>query len=188
MRVPALGVALLVALTLATGVAAQTPPQAQPQPPVGLPPPLLTIDAERLFDGSALGRAVEAEVEAAAAALAEENRRIEAELLAEERALTDRRPVLPPEEFRALAEAFDAKVERLRAEQDAKERALVDLREEGRQRFLREAIPVLSAILRDRGALALLDRRDVFLSADGIDITDEAIRRMDAAADAPPPP
>ena len=154
------------------------------QPPAGLPPPVLTIDVERLLAESAFGRQLTAELEEAARRLAEENRKIEADLLAEERALTERRAELPTDEFRPLAEAFDEKVQRLRREQDEKELALADLREEGRQRFFQEAVPILSEILRERGALVLLDRRDVFLSADSIDITDAAIARIEAEAGA----
>ena len=34
---------------------------------------------------------------------------------------------------------------------------------------------IISEIVRDKGAVVVIDRRDVFLSADRIDITDEAI-------------
>jgi Skp family chaperone for outer membrane proteins len=154
---------------------------AQQAPQVELPPPVLTIDADRLLAESDFGRALANEVDDAARRLAEENRRIEAELLAEESALTERRGMMSPDEFRPLADAFDEKVQRFRTEQDEKERALADLREEGRQRFFRLAVPILSEIVRERGALVLLDRRDVFLSADSIDITEEAVARIDAA-------
>lgn len=170
--------ALLIA-ALASPVAAQT---AQ----LELPPPILTIDAERLLAESAFGRAIAVEVEEAVRQLTEENRRIEAELLAEERALTDRRATLSPDEFRPLAEAFDEKVEQVRAEQDAKERALSEVGEAGRQRFFEAAVPILSDIVRERGALVLLERREVFLSADAIDITAEAIERIDAVLPAGP--
>jgi Skp family chaperone for outer membrane proteins len=155
------------------------------QPQVELPPPVLTIDADRLLAESAFGRALATEVDDAARRLAEENRRIEADLLAEESALTERRGMMSPDEFRPMADAFDEKVQRLRTEQDEKERALADLREEGRQRFFRLAVPILSEIVREQGALVLLDRRDVFLSADSIDITEEAIARIDAAGEPP---
>jgi Skp family chaperone for outer membrane proteins len=175
--------AVVAAWLLGAGAAfAQTQP---PAPQVELPPPVLTIDADRLLAESVFGRALTAEVDTAARALAEENRRIEADLLAEEKDLTERRSMMSPDEFRPMADAFDEKVQRLRAEQDEKERALDDLRDEGRQRFFREAVPVLSEIVRERGALVLLDRRDVFLSADAIDVTDIAIARIDAAV-APP--
>jgi Skp family chaperone for outer membrane proteins len=171
--------AVVAAWLLGAGTAlAQSQP---PAPQVELPPPVLTIDADRLLAESAFGRALAAEVDTAARALADENRRIEADLLAEEGDLTERRGMMSPDEFRPMADAFDEKVQRLRADQDEKERALADLREEGRQRFFREAVPVLSEIVREQGALVLLDRRDVFLSADAIDITDVAIARIDAA-------
>lgn len=156
-------------------------PGAAQAPQLEIPPPVLTIDGERILDESAFGRNLSAEFEARARALAAENREIEQMLLAEERDLTERRPELPPEEFRALADAFDEKVQSLRAQQDEKERELTRFRETERQRFLGEVAPILSEIVRERRALVILDRRDVFLSADSIDITDEAIRRIDAA-------
>jgi Skp family chaperone for outer membrane proteins len=170
---------LAASMIFVAGIALAQPAQLE------LPPPVLTIDADRLLAESALGRALNAQVEDSARRLAEENRRIEAELLAEERALTERRSMMSPDEFRPLADAFDEKVQRLRAEQDEKERALIALREDGRQRFFQQAVPILSEIVRERGALVLLDRRDVFLSADAIDITDAAIADLDAAGAAP---
>ena len=87
---------------------------------------------------------------------------------------------MPADEFRALADAFDTKVQRIRAEQDRKGRELITLRESKRQEFLNNSLPVLAAIILDRGAVALLNRSDVFLSADAIDVTDEAIARIDS--------
>ena len=63
-----------------------------------------------------------------------ENRRIEAELTAEERTLTEIRDDLSPVQFRARAAAFDEKVQRLRREQDEKARALGQTDEEARAR------------------------------------------------------
>jgi Skp family chaperone for outer membrane proteins len=171
-----------LAAGLAGPLAAQTTaPSPAPAPALELPPPILTIDGERLFEATAFGRRVSSEIEAAARALAAENREIEARLIAEERDLTERRPGLTPEEFRPLADAFDEKVQRLRTEQDQKQRAVEALRDQSRQDFVGKIGPVLSAIVRERGALVILDRRSVFLSADSIDITSDAIARIDAA-------
>ncbi len=49
-------------------------------------------------------------------------------------------------------------------------------------------MPVLSDLVRERGAVVVLDRRDVFLSADAIDITDEAIARLNTAEPQIEPP
>ena len=165
--------ALLAVAALALGgpVAAQEAPQS----------PVLTIDLDRLFEETRLGARASAQLEAEAVALTEENRRIEAELVEEESALTDQRRTLSPDEFRPLADAFDAKVQRIRAEQDAKARDLALLREAARQGFLGEIGGVLTEIVNERGAVVVLERRDIFISADRIDVTDEAISRINAA-------
>ncbi|MBY5932791.1 OmpH family outer membrane protein [Tateyamaria omphalii] len=142
--------------------------------------PILTIDSERLYRDSAFGQRVLNEIEARTSELAEDNRRIEAELEAEEQLLTDQRGEMEPDAFRALADAFDARVEVIRRDRDARSRAIADLLEENRDRFLMSAAPVLEEIMRDTGAAVILEQRSVFVSANAIDITDLAIERMDA--------
>ena len=48
-------------------------------------------------------------------ALRSEARALDASFEAEEQRLTEQRPTLPPEEFRKLADAFDARVVKARA-------------------------------------------------------------------------
>lgn len=144
--------------------------------------PVLTIDQDRLLKETRPGASVLAEIEREAQKLVAENQRIQNELIAEERELTDLRSELPPEEFRDLANAFDARVQKLRAEQDEKGRLLNRAREEARRNFLRDAAGIISDIVRARGAFVVLDLREVVASADAIDITDEAIRRINQAA------
>ncbi|MGL4310732.1 MAG: OmpH family outer membrane protein [Paracoccaceae bacterium] len=144
------------------------------------PSPILVIDQDRLFDESAFGRRVRAEVEAASAEAAAESRKIEAQLTAEEKSLTERRPDLTPEEFRDLADAFDKRVTKFRDEQAEKASAIAAQQEAERKRFLDVALPVLGEIVRDNGAVAMLEKRSVFLSARSIDVTDRAIAAIDA--------
>lgn len=141
--------------------------------------PILTIDSDRLFSDSAYGKQTAMDFEARGAALAAENRRIEEELTREEKALTEQRAVLSPAEFRTLADAFDEKVQNFRRQQDAKTRELNKALEESRVVFLNSAVPVLETLMRDAGAGVVLERRSVFLSANAIDITREAIERLD---------
>lgn len=142
---------------------------------------ILVIDQERLLRETQLGADVLAEIEQAAVALAAENRQIADELLAEEQALTEQRDTMSVEAFTELANAFDAKVQALRDEQDTKSRALAQTREQAPQAFFGEIGGVLSAIARERGALVMLERRQVLLSVDVIDVTDEAIERINLA-------
>lgn len=139
---------------------------------------VLTIDPERLFSDTQFGQRVQADLEARAAELSAENRRIETELVAEERDLTERRAGMPVNEFRELADAFDEKVQRIREEQDAKSREVLRLSDTGRQNFLSQVAPVLSQLLLERGGSVMIDRRNVFLSLDLADVTDAAIQRI----------
>jgi Skp family chaperone for outer membrane proteins len=143
--------------------------------------PLLTIDQDRFFLESDFGRAVAERERAATAALEQENKRIEAELVAEEQALTEDRKTLPAEDFAAKAEAFDQKVERIRAEQDAKSRQLTEARDRDRRAFLQAAVPVLGELLEQKGAAAILDKNLIVVSLSAIDVTDEAIEMVNAA-------
>jgi len=170
------GVLASVCLALGVGYA----PASLAQTTFEVAPPIVVLDRDRLFQETAYGRSILADLERRANDLAQENRTIELELSNEEQALTERRPSLSVDEFRALADAFDEKVQAFREEQDAKARAVQQLSETSQQDFIEQVIPILADVLRERGALVVMDRRDVFLSADSIDITNEAIARIDA--------
>lgn len=142
---------------------------------------ILTVDSESLFAQSAFGRRVAREIEADSQALEAENRQIEAELQAEEQELTLRRPQVTPEAFRALADAFDEKVQRIRVQQNSKARALQSKLEEERLKFLGVVGDVLEGLLAERGAVAILDVRQVFFAVRAIDVTQSAIEKVDAA-------
>jgi Skp family chaperone for outer membrane proteins len=141
---------------------------------------ILTVAPEALYTQSDFGQRITREIEAESAEIAAENRRIEAELTAEERELTELRDSLTPTEFRARAEAFDEKVQRLRREQDEKVRVVGTRNEEARRALLTAAQPVLLQLMEESGAVAVLDRRVVLLSVDSVDITEQAILRVNA--------
>lgn len=143
--------------------------------------PVLTIDSERIFVESDFGRRVAEQIEAQSAALAAENRQIEAALETEERELTEKRAEMTPEDFRELANAFDEKVQETRRAQAEKGRAINTMLEDQREVFLNAAAPVLERLMRDAGAAVILERRSVFVSANAIDITDDAIALLNTS-------
>lgn len=141
---------------------------------------VLTVDPDRLFTESEFGKASIARLEAAQQSLLAENKKLEAELEAEEKDLTERRPKLPAADFRKLADAFDTKAEDIRAARLAKSRNLTSQRDADRQKFLGAIVPVLGNLMGEMGALVILDKKTVFLSFDRVDVTDRAIARIDA--------
>lgn len=195
MRRPLSCLLALVLCGATPGLAQQTAPEG-PSAVEGLQrgsvvSPILTINSDRVYFESAYGKRVSAQIKEGVTALEAENRRVEAELEAEELQLTKRRGTLSAEAFRALADTFDAKVQRIRAEQDTKLRALDERQVRERDQFLQAAAPVLEQLMRESGAAVILERRLVWVSVTAVDITDEAIALLDETlgeGTAPPQP
>ena len=199
-RAVAAGLALVLGLGAADSQTAATPPAAQTGALPGdistgtiiTRPQILTLDQDRLYADSLFGKALEKASTDAVAALVAENHQIEADLTAEEKALTEARATVTAEAFKPLAEAFDVKVEQVRATQEAKSKALQEARDGGRKRFFTAVLPVLAELMRQEGALAILNKNAVILSFDSIDTTAAAIaainvRLGDGSGAAPAP-
>lgn len=171
----------LAALLFAAGLWAVAPPaQVQAQDIGIVQSRILVLDPGELFERSKLGQAMAAEIQAQREALITRNRDLETQLEAEEQTLTEMRDSRSPEEFRDMADAFDEKVQQIRRESDARVRQLERNRERAPVDFMRRVEPVLVALMREAGGLVVLDRRNVLLQADVIDITDIAVERIDA--------
>ena len=143
-------------------------------------PPVLIVDSERLFVETLYGQRLSSELATQAAALQAENDRIVESLTLEERSLTVRRPEMDPQEFRAEAEAVDRKVQDVRRVRDAKNVELQVANAEARSRFEQRVQGIVANIMIERGAVLVLEQRNVVLSVRAANITDDAIVRIDA--------
>lgn len=178
---------VLAGLAALVAAPAMAPAQETVTPLVGAGP-VLVLDQDRLFGESRFGKAVLARHQAAIQALQQENRRIEADLEAEERDLTERRAKLPALEFQQLASDFDAKAEAIRKAQAAKSNDIQRRLDQERQQFVDTVRPVLQSLMQDSGASVIIDGRAVFFAVPGLDVTDAAIARMDQVlGDGPAP-
>lgn len=172
--------ALLAALALALAVAAPASAQALR--------PFLYINQERILTGSERGRALLAEEEQARDALRAEARGIESDFEAEERQLTEQRPTLSAEEFRAKSNDFDARVVKARADQDARAATLAQEFDQRRRAFYAAVAPILVGVMERAGALAIFDENTVLIADQSLNVTDEVIAAIDATQpDAPAP-
>ncbi|MCZ0811009.1 MAG: OmpH family outer membrane protein [Pseudomonadota bacterium] len=140
---------------------------------------VLVINPDRLFAETQLGETMNEELQAKRDALIAHNRKLEAELEAEEKALSELRAETSPEEFRDLADAFDAKVRNIRQDSDRRARDLDRIRSQAPVTFMRLVEPVLVDIMRDADAAVIMDSRSVLLRAEVVDITDVAVSRID---------
>ena len=180
---PRLHRALYAALFLGLGgTAFAGPALAQVNSPAA--PAFLTVDQDRLYTSSLWGKQTLAALEKASADLQAENRKIEAALTAEEKSLTDRRPTIAPDEFRKLADDFDTRVTGIR--QAHKARDLTNKRDEDRRTCFDAALPIMGLVMTDRGAIAILDSRAIFLSVKSLDATADMVKRVDEKLGAGP--
>ncbi len=143
-------------------------------------PQVLLIDSDRLYLESDYGRRVASDLEAQAAEIQAENDRIVETLTQEERSLTLRRPEMTPEAFRAESEAFDQKVQEVRRVRDAKNLEFQRINAEARATFEGRIQNILANIMLERGAVLVMEQRNVVLSIRAANITDEAIARVNA--------
>lgn len=148
--------------------------------------PVLILDFERLFDESRWGQRITADLAAASGALNTENNRIAEDLIAEEKALTERRAAMPAELFRAEADAFDERATAIRAAQKAKAQSLSQSYDAARQGFLDAVAPLIDEVLAGRGAVVVLDRRAILRALPQADITDDLVALIDARLGAGP--
>ncbi|WP_408592240.1 OmpH family outer membrane protein [Paracoccus marcusii] len=194
------GLGLVAAALMALPAAAQdatVPDIPAPEiPPIATPPvlpnstipspeeaaesaPILTLDQEVLYLSSAWGLRAQARLEAKGKEVTAENDRLTQLLSSEEARLTEQRSTLPAAEFRELAESFDIRATRIRRERAQAVQDLNAWAEADRAAFFRAALPVMGQVMQDRGAVAVLDRRTIFVSLDAIDVTEQLVAALD---------
>ncbi|WP_158500696.1 OmpH family outer membrane protein [Shimia marina] len=139
---------------------------------------ILVVDSEQLFAQSSFGQRVAQELAAEESVLLAENRQIQAKLTEEERVLTEQRATMDAKAFRAIAEAFDARVVQIRNQQDAKSVNIEQKRKREEDAFVRAASPILTALMQEAGASIVMERRAVLMFDPAVDITPFAIERL----------
>lgn len=178
---------LLVAPGLA--LAQQSPQDAVPPAPAVQPPadavrraaPILTVDQDVLFAASDWGQRTQRVLDEEGGKIEAENERLASQLSAEEATLTEQRGTMDPAEFRKLAEAFDTRATEVRRQRAQVVQDLNAWAEADRTAFYRAARPLMAEMMQERGAVAVLDRRTVFVSMDAIDMTQALVARLNAA-------
>ena len=169
----------LRALALCAALLAGAPAAAQTGDEGDAPTPVLIVDMQRIKNDTAAGRDMRAKT-------VEIRKRIQADLAergerlrAEEERIAAERSELSSEAFRARVRAFEQQVlgNRDFSERESRRLQLVLSRASA---LLRDrATRVFKAIMRERGAQVLLDSTQIILSVGALDITDEAIGRLD---------
>lgn len=146
--------------------------------------PLIAFDRDAIFSASTLGQDLDAKIEELRRNLVSENEAIYAALEAEEKELSVLKQTMMPEEFAARAEAFDEKVTSIRATQKSKSETVQTVYDEGLREFDSSLNLVLTEIAQEVGAVAVFERKQIYLMSASIDISRGVVARMNARATA----
>lgn len=142
------------------------------------PSSVLTVDLEKIARESDYGQRVNGLYQAEILTLQSQAKQVEAGLIAEEQELVAQRDIVSPEQFKELSQAFDRKVVAIREDQNSKQSELQAKQRDDQRNLLRLIAPILYEIVSARGASVLIDRRNIVLDLSSVDITDEAIAKM----------
>lgn len=158
------------------------PAQAQDTTPQIAPPSasVAVVDLDALYRVTLMGKRMAADLEDRAVALRAENDAITKALTDEEQSLTVRRPTMEVDVFRAEAAEFDTRVQGIRRTRDAAVAAFQTERDAAPRQFLERVRNIIGEMMLERGAVAVLDQRNVFLSLSTIDMTRDVVARIDA--------
>ena len=138
-----------------------------------------TIDMSKLIKQTQIGKKIILEDNISRQKLQSENEKLEAQLLLEEKELSEIRETLTADEFRLKAQEFDKKVTIIRTEQGQKEQDLIVKNRKKESEFFKKIYPLLYGILLERGGSILIDQSNAVLWDSSVDLTIDAINLID---------
>ena len=142
---------------------------------------ILVVDMQRIQRDAAAAKSVRAQSAAKRAELEETIGERARATSVEEAELAELRERMTAAEFRERVREFEKKVLANRDFAQQESAKLQSVLAQASNRLRREIAPILAQLLRERQAKLMLDKSQVILSADTLDVTDEVLERLDAA-------
>lgn len=166
---------IIIALCLALG---HRPAAAQSDtPPV--PFPIIVIDFQEALRRSDAAEQARRQVDVLRQGYQEAFVAIEEELRAAESELADNRTRLPPEAFAERRREFEERVTQAQREAQTTRASLDQAVERAMGAVRAQLIEVIADIAQERGATLVLNKAQVILVDRSLDLTDEAVSRLD---------
>lgn len=163
--------AVLMAVALGGAAASQEAP-----PPVSV----LVVDFDAALRDSAAARAIRDAEIAARAELQERFDAMQQALEAEEARMVDLRRTMERADFDRLVVEFDTRVRAARRDAQQAGAALQARFAEAQAALAAAARPILDALMAERGAAVVIDRKATLAAAPALDVTDALLERLNA--------
>jgi Skp family chaperone for outer membrane proteins len=165
---------------LALVLAAQAPaPAARAQPQPARLPAALIVDMAQILQEAKAGKDVQSTINQQYAAYSKEVAQQEDELQKGGAELERQRTVLAPEVYNARARDLQQRYDTLGKSVQAKRQALQQSLNEAMDKVKNGALEVIADIVKERRADLVLQKQAVVFEAEGMDVSAEAIARLD---------
>ena len=99
-------------------------------------------------------------------------------IINEREKLIEQQSVMAPEAFEIKVADFEKKVQKYQIERQEKLRKLDQMVQIARAKILEEVKPIINDYASELGITVILEKNDVILSADDMDMTNEVIKRL----------
>lgn len=142
-------------------------------------PVIIVVDYLQVVRDAAATQSIQAAIDTVRAAYQEEFGALEQELREIEQRLTEERATLEPEELMARRTEFEERV--TEAQREARNRRLLLERAQGHamEQVQNALLDVIAEIANERGANLVLGKSQIVLVDSTLDVTAEALRRLD---------
>lgn len=173
---------LLAAVLLILAMAAAPPPlqaqQAGAAKPV-LAPVILIVDLQQMLQDSKAAKGVQAVLNQQYGSYSKEVAQREDELRKQREELERQRTVLAPEVFNTRANELQQRYDALGKEVQGRRQALQQSLNESMGKVKNAALEIIADIVKERKANLVIEKQAMVFEAEDLDITAEAIKRLD---------
>jgi outer membrane protein len=143
------------------------------------PATIAVVDVQKLISQSKAGQDIEKQLETRKTKFLTELQQQEQKLREDEKALAGKRATLSQEDFAKQAKEFEEKLTKTRGEAQERKKALEEAAAKGVLKLRDEILKVVKGIADTEGYTLVINRQNVVLSSDGIDITDKTLAQLD---------
>lgn len=171
---------LIAALIVILGVAAAAPAAAQRAAPAPIPAPtILIVDMQQILKDAKAAKAAQSVITQQYGSYTKDVSQQEDELQKARAELERQRTVLAPEVFATRARELQQRYDSLSQLFQGKRQALQQSLNEAMGKVETVALEVVAEIVRERKGNLVLQKQAVVFEAEGLDITADAIQRLD---------
>jgi outer membrane protein len=168
--------ALIVVLAMLAGMLAA---RAQPAPPSARSPPMLIVDMAQILQEALAAKEVQATINQQYTAYSKEVAQQEDELQKGGAELERQRTVMAPEVYNARARELQQRYDTLSKSVQDKRQGLQKSLSEAMEKVRNAALEIITEVVKERRAELVLQKQAVVFETEGMDITAEAIKRLD---------